>query len=280
MLSRLVHISRPVLWINAIGPAVIALWLSGTLWDWRILLLLLWLSLPFNLLIYGINDVFDMDTDELNARKGGLEGARIASSERGRILLAVGLLNLPFAILLPLIYPPPAALWMSGYALIFIFYSAPPLRLKARPILDSVANAGYAFPLVFASLALQQQVHWLAAVALMLWSMAKHSYDAIQDISLDRRVGLATTAVVLGVKGTLTWSASLWVGATVLFAMINAPLAIANFLLASYLVIAVWRSPSESTANRLYPVSIAFPYLAGAVAGIQLCAAILLGGLP
>ena len=75
---RIVHISRPVLWINAIGPAVIGMWLAGSLWDWTALPLLIWLTLPFNLLIYGVNDVFDQDTDALNARKGSLEGARIA----------------------------------------------------------------------------------------------------------------------------------------------------------------------------------------------------------
>ena len=277
MLRRLVHISRPVLWINALGPAVIALWLSGSLWDWRILPLLIWLSLPFNLLIYGINDVFDIDTDSQNTRKGGIEGARIRGEERKRILVSVAALNLPFLIALPLLYPTSATTWMLAYAAIFIAYSSPPLRLKARPFLDSLANAGYAFPLVFASLALGQQVAWFAAVALMFWSMAKHSYDAIQDISQDSSAGLRTTAVLLGVKGTLVWSATLWIIATALFAIVNLPLAIANFALAGFLIIALWRNPSELNANRLYPISIAFPYLAGSVAGIQLCAAILLG---
>jgi 4-hydroxybenzoate polyprenyltransferase len=277
MLPRIIQVSRPVLWINAIGPAIIALWLSGELWDWRILPLLLWLSLPFNLLIYGINDVFDIDTDELNTRKGGLEGARISLAERKSILTWVILLNLPFLLAFPFIYPLPAILWMAAYALVFVAYSSPPLRLKARPFLDSVSNAGYAFPLIFASLALEQPVHWVAAIGLMVWSMAKHSFDAIQDISLDRGANLTTTAVLLGVKGTLIWSGALWVAATALFAAINIPLAIANLMLAGYLIIAAWRSPTEATANRLYPVSIAFPYLAGAVAGVQLCAAILLG---
>lgn len=279
MLSRLIHISRPVLWINAIGPAVIALWLSGTLFDLKVLPLMIWLSLPFNLLIYGINDVFDIDTDAQNTRKGGIEGARISGEERRSILIAVAILNLPFVISLPLLYPIDAVFWMLAYALVFVAYSSPPLRLKARPLLDSLSNAGYAFPLVFTSLALEQPVGWLAAIALMLWSMAKHSYDAIQDISLDRSAGLTTTAVLLGVRGTLVWSGSLWLAASALFAAVNLPLAAANLIIAGFLIGALWRSPTELNANKLYPVSIAFPYLAGSVAGIQLCAAILLGGL-
>ncbi|WP_207956168.1 UbiA prenyltransferase family protein [Rubrobacter marinus] len=81
MLPRLFHISRPVLWINTIGPAVVGVWLAGDLWRWEALPLLLWLTLPFNLLIYGVNDVFDQETDAKNPRKGTLEGARISPRE-------------------------------------------------------------------------------------------------------------------------------------------------------------------------------------------------------
>jgi 4-hydroxybenzoate polyprenyltransferase len=71
-----------VLWVNTIGTTAIALWLAGSLWQWGAIPLLLWATLPFNLLIYGVNDIFDQETDALNSRKGGLEGARIASSPR------------------------------------------------------------------------------------------------------------------------------------------------------------------------------------------------------
>lgn len=39
------------------------MWLAGYLWTWEILPILLWVTLPFNLLIYGINDIYDQDTD-------------------------------------------------------------------------------------------------------------------------------------------------------------------------------------------------------------------------
>src|SRR3712207_1423165 len=90
VLSRLLHISRPVLWINTIGPAVVGMWLGGELWRWEALPILLWLTLPFNLLIYGVNDVFDQETDAKNPRKGSLEGAKILPEEVGPIWREIG----------------------------------------------------------------------------------------------------------------------------------------------------------------------------------------------
>ena len=78
MLKRLVEISRPVLWINTIGTTVMAMWLGGDLWRWDIIPFLIWVTFPFNLLIYGINDIFDQETDNINARKGGMEGQDFA----------------------------------------------------------------------------------------------------------------------------------------------------------------------------------------------------------
>ena len=197
-ISRLVYVSRPVLWINTIGTAVVGVWLTGDLWRWEALPLLLWLTLPFNLLIYGINDLFDQETDARNPRKGTLEGARIEPREIRPIALGVLLTNGPFIVYFLLALPVSATLWMLLYAGIFVGYSAPPVRFKARPYLDSLSNAAYAFPLVFMPLALGQAPVWPAAIGLMAWSAAKHTFDAVQDIDEDGRAGIRTTAVTLG----------------------------------------------------------------------------------
>ncbi len=278
--QRIVHVSRPVLWVNAIGPAVIGMWLAGSLWDWAALPLLLWLTLPFNLLIYGVNDVFDQDTDALNSRKGSLEGARIASSEVRTILIWVTATNVPFMAWFALTIPAAALAWIGAYILVFLFYSAPPLRFKARPFLDSLSNAAYAFPLVFVPYALGAPPVWPAALGLMAWSVAKHAYDAVQDREEDRAVGITTTPVLLGVRGTAVWSGVWWVVATVFFAWVNWPVAVVNALIAGFLVVALLRRPQPATGRRLYRYSIAFPYVAGTVAGIQLVAALTLGRFP
>ncbi len=280
MIFRLFHISRPVLWVNTVGPATVGMWLAGDLWRWEALPVLLWLTLPFNLLIYGVNDVFDQETDAQNPRKGTLEGARIARSEVRPIALGVVLTNAPFLVYFVLFLPLSAVLWMFLYAALFVGYSVPPARFKARPYLDSLSNAAYAFPLVFTPLALGESSVWPAAVGLMTWSAAKHTFDAVQDINEDRKVGIETTAVRLGAKGVVLWSGSLWALASLCFALVNVPVALVNAAIAGSLLYALSRSPAPATGHRLYKYSIAFPYVAGTVAGVQLVAALSLGAYP
>ena len=269
-----------MLWINTVGPATVGMWLAGDLWRWEALPVLLWLTLPFNLLIYGVNDVFDQETDAKNPRKGTLEGARIAPSEVRLIALGVLVLNAPFLLLFVPTLPAAATLWMVLYALLFVGYSAPPARFKARPYLDSLSNAAYAFPLVFVPLALGESPLWPAALGLMAWSAAKHTFDAVQDVEEDRRSGIRTTAVRLGPSGVVLWSGSLWAASAVLFALVNLPVALVNAAIAGYLLYALYGNPSPATGHRLYPLSIAFPYVAGTVAGVQLVGALSLGAYP
>jgi 4-hydroxybenzoate polyprenyltransferase len=277
---RLFHISRPVLWINTLGPGVVGMWLAGDLWRLDFLPILLWLTLPFNLLIYGVNDVFDQETDAKNPRKGTLEGARIRPWEVRFIWLGVLLTNLPFVIYFLLSLPFLAVIWMLLYALIFIGYSAPPVRFKARPYLDSLSNIAYAFPLVFTPLALSASPVWPAAVGLMAWSAAKHTFDAVQDVDEDRKVGIETTAVRLGPRGVVLWSGLLWTLATACFALVNIPLGLVNAAIAGSLLYVLHRDPTPETGHRLYKYSIVFPYVAGTVAGVQLVAALSLGLYP
>lgn len=280
MIRRLVEISRPVLWVNTIGTTVIAMWLSGYLWTWEIVPILIWVTFPFNLLIYGVNDIYDQDTDADNDRKGGYGGAKIKPSETRMIGWGVILTNVPFLVYFAITLPPAAVAWMVLYAFSFWQYSATPLRFKGRPILDSLSNADYAFPLVFVPFALGEQPLWAAAIGLMAWSMAKHVYDAIQDIDEDREAGIQTTAVAFGIRGSLWWSGFWWIVSTVLFALVNIPVAVVNALLAGWLVIAQWRQPTVERARSLYRYSVAFPYVAGAVAGVQLVAGLTLGVYP
>jgi len=257
-----------------------AMWLGGDLWRWDIIPFLIWVTFPFNLLIYGINDIFDQETDNINARKGGMEGAKISPSEVKPIFIGVVLTNIPFLIYFAFTVPIAAMGWILAYSLFFYFYSSPPFRFKARPVWDSVSNTDYAFPLVFIPLAFGNEPLWFAAIGLMVWSMAKHTFDAVQDIPQDSFVGIKTTAVWLGTKGSAYWVGIFWLISTGLFAMVNIPVAIVNFVIAGYLTYAIFKDPVPETGRKLYRLSIAFPYIAGAVAGVQLVSAMVLGLYP
>jgi 4-hydroxybenzoate polyprenyltransferase len=114
----------------------------------------------------------------------------------------------------------------------------------------------------------------------MAWSAAKHTFDAVQDIDEDKNTGIATTAVRLGPRGVVLWSGSLWALSTVCFALVNGPVALVNAAIAGYLLHVLYKHPAPETGHRLYPLSIAFPYVAGTLAGVQLVAALSLGAYP
>lgn len=278
--ARLIHISRPVLWINTIGTGALGMWLTGHLLDVAAIPLLLWLTLPFNLLIYGVNDIFDQETDALNPRKGGVEGARIEQREVRLIAWAVAITNIPFLVYFVVALPLAAVGLIVLYAAVFVFYSAPPLRFKARPFLDSLSNAAYGLPLLILPVALEEPPVWPAVIGLLAWSVAKHAYDAVQDIDEDREAGITTTAVLLGPRGTAAWSGAWWLASTVLFALVSPIVAAVNLALAGTLVVWMLLRPTPATGRRLYPLSIAVPYIAGSVASGLLLAAMFLGIYP
>jgi len=277
---RLVLISRPVLWINTIGSGLVAVWLTGAVFDLRALPVVLWLTLPFNLLIYGVNDIYDQETDAANPRKGSIEGARIRQSEVRLIAWTVAIVNVPFLVYFVVALPPLAIAVMLLYVGVFVFYSAPPLRFKARPFVDSLSNAAYALPLVIVPAALAATPVWPAVLGLMAWSVAKHAFDAVQDIVEDRDAGIATTAVRLGARGTALWSGAWWVVSAALFAVVSVPVAAVDLVIAGILVGSLLRDPTPQTGHRLYRLSVAFPYVAGSFAGVLLLVSIVLGGRP
>jgi 4-hydroxybenzoate polyprenyltransferase len=279
-LQRIVTISRPAFWINTLGPAFLGMWSTGQLWDHRFAMILLWLTLPFNALIYGVNDVFDYEIDQKTARKGGWEGAVLHRNERRLTILMVLLLNLPFLAYFVWQLPVLALIAVLAYTVIFVAYSMPPLRFKARPLIDSLSNAAYALPVWIVPLALEKSPHLWLGLALMTWSVAKHCYDAIQDIDVDREHGLATTPVFLGIKGALVFCLFFWLIASVCLYQLSPLVAYLNLAYVAVLLIPVILSPSAATAHRYYRMSVAFPYVVGTVGGVQLALAVALGAWP
>ena len=64
------------------------------------------------------------------------------------------------------------------------------------------------------------------------------------------------------------------------FALLSLPVAAVNAGIAGALLLTLYRNPTPETARSLYKWSIAFPYVAGTVAGVQLVAALRLGMWP
>ncbi len=168
---------------------------------------------PANLLLYGINDLCDRDTDRLNPRKGTLELGLRQSQERALLIgVAVSAILLAGTLFW---LPSPLTRWlMLAFVALSVAYSAPPFRLKGRPVLDSASNILYAVPgFLGYGISSGRPAPLEAVLAAVLWTAAMHLYSAIPDIESDVRAGLVTSATALGHHRALIACAVLWAGA-------------------------------------------------------------------
>jgi 4-hydroxybenzoate polyprenyltransferase len=159
---------------------------------------LLYFMIPANIFLYGINDLFDRDTDQFNIKKETKE-VRIRKQEV-KDLRTILLITQLFSLVALFIQEN----WTQrSIFLAFIFlsyaYSSPPFRFKAKPILDFSSNILYALPGIFGYYQITSQFPPLLIIgALFLWTGAMHLFSAIPDIDADAKAGVTTTAVYVG----------------------------------------------------------------------------------
>lgn len=260
----LLRISRPRFWMYTFWPALVGMVASEVWfelvkieprgWDERWLVAILvvvffYFLFPANLLIYGVNDLADGDTDEHNEKKQGYEQRLDRSYERALRTQISGWTILSWLLLTALLFflfvyhvsdgsvllrdnrQVPLGFvsfmvttyWQPLVALVCfwvfsIIYSAPPIRAKAVPFLDGICNVLYVLPgvSVYLFLAPGMPIVRTYVIAGRLRCMAMHAYSAIPDIVPDAAVGITTTAVCLGEKWTLRYCLVLWLLSAVL----------------------------------------------------------------
>lgn len=217
LLLLLLQASRWRFWLYLAGPFLLG-YTAGIPDVARLQRPLFWgllcvFLLPANLLLYGINDLCDRDTDRLNPRKGTLELGLRPSQERALLIgVAVSAILLAGTLFW---LPSPLTRWlMLVFVALSVAYSAPPLRLKSRPVLDSASNILYAVPgFLGYGISSGRPAPLEAVLAAGLWTAAMHLYSAIPDIESDVRAGLVTSATALGHHRALIACAVLWAGA-------------------------------------------------------------------
>lgn len=207
MIRGIVASSRPISWVNTAYPFAAAFLLAGGGVDWRLAVGTVFFLFPYNLLMYGINDVFDYESDLRNPRKGGIEGALLSRQSHKALLVACVACAVPFLVVLAAAGSLVANLVLAVSIFAVLAYSAPRLRFKERPGLDSltsavhfVSPAVYGWVLAGASV---QPGQWLVFGAFLLWGMASHALGAIQDIIPDRQGGLSSIATALSARTTI-----------------------------------------------------------------------------
>ena len=213
------QVSRPVSWFNtAFGFAAGAFVAGGSLRAPRNLLGLLYFTLPYNLTLYGINDIGDYPSDRLNPRKNSIEGGILPPETHRPILALIAALSAPT---LPALLAggDRRANAVLGFLLATtIAYSAPPLRLKEVAGVDSFISAThYVTPFVY-GLALNRAERYPAReiAAFVAWCMASQSFGAIQDVEFDRAVGSGSIATAIGARATTLLATALYLLAAAL----------------------------------------------------------------
>lgn len=211
--------SRPVSWVNTAYPFAAAYFLTTGKVDDVLIVGTLFFLIPYNFLMYGINDVFDYESDLRNPRKGGLEGVVIDRSQHRGILAASVALTLPFTLYLLFVgdYAATVVLIISLFAV--IAYSIKGLRFKEKPFLDAATSAThFVSPMVYGLMIAKAEWNWtLVAItsAFFLWGMASQAFGAVQDIQADRAGGIRSIATVLGARATVWNAAAMYLAAGV-----------------------------------------------------------------
>jgi 4-hydroxybenzoate polyprenyltransferase len=253
---RLWSISRPRFWIYTLGPYVVGVLIGlpslEAARDWRLAAFAAFWSWPANLWIYGVNDVYDFETDARNRKKAGYEHI-VEQARQKQLLLWVWATVLPFVALACWSTNSWALAALGAFLLLSHGYSAPPVRAKARPLLDSMFNALYVFPAAFGYALAGGSSLWIpGTLAAWCWVMAMHAYSAVPDISADREARLATIATWLGLKGTILFCAALYLASAALSYPALTGLSLALGSLYTAMMLLSLRAGSEEGVLRLY----------------------------
>ena len=200
-IGLLIRTSRPPGWM--LGPIVFFAYLpvSSERFAPLPLLQLLLLSFPYCIFLYGVNDAYDYESDRVNPRRKSQPLRPLEPGDRKAVKQASAIAFLLLVLSSVITLDPTNMLAMFLLLFFSYFYSAPPIRFKERPPLDSVANG----------------IIYLLGPALLGWSYSGnilelpsrtycyalcvagiHSFSTVMDYTPDKQAGDRTFAVVFG----------------------------------------------------------------------------------
>jgi 4-hydroxybenzoate polyprenyltransferase len=200
--------SRPISWVNTAFPFFATyLFVNGTI-DANLIIGTFFFLIPYNLLMYGINDVFDYESDLRNPRKGGIEGALLDPSLHKLTIWASIGFSIGFVVYLLVIGSDIADFWLLITLSAVVAYSVPKLRFKEIPFLDSLTSAlHFVGPMLFALALSDVNIFEFKLSSMILaflgWGMASHAFGAVQDVKADREAGIKSVATAIGARNTV-----------------------------------------------------------------------------
>lgn len=253
-LMEILVVSRPFWWINTAAPFVASYGIIAGKQDTTLWIGALFFAFIYNLLMYGVNDIFDYESDIKNPRKiaAGIDGSVLAKSKHPQLWMWILLCAAPFTLYLFVIGNAAANTWLAIMIFMVLAYSVKGLRLKEIPLIDSATSSfHYTSPFIYGGLLAGNAELYLPAFATFyIWVMANHAFGAIQDIKPDREVGIASTATVLGASRTIIFVLTAYGTAAVLpVAFYGTEGLIASALLSPYVYIVARTLPNRHDSN-------------------------------
>lgn len=282
-LGQLTLSSRPLSWINTAFPFAAAYLLTTREIDLTLVIGTIYFLIPYNLAMYGINDVFDYESDLRNPRKGGVEGALLDRSLHRTTLIAALVTNVPFLVYLVAVGDPLSWLVLAISVFAVIAYSMKGLRFKEKAFLDSLTSSTHfvspaVYGLVLAGAAFTPAL-WLILVSFFLWGIASHAFGAVQDVIADREGGLSSIATVIGARATTRLAVVAYVLAGLLLLGTDWPGPLAALAALPYAIsTAQWWNVTDERAedaNRGWKRFLLLNFIAGAIVTMLMIAWVL-----
>ena len=257
---QLLGASRPISWINTAYPFAAAYVMTTGRVDVPLVVGTLYFLVPYNLAMYGINDVFDYESDLRNPRKGGVEGIVLDRRIHRVTIWAAVVTNVPFVVALALMGSAASNLVLAVSVFAVLAYSVPVLRFKERPFLDSVTSSThFVSPAVFAlaladargaSVEVDSTVI-LALAGFFAWGVGSHAFGAVQDVMADRAAGIGSIGTALGARDTTIFALAAYVVGGLCLLALPWPGTLAALLAVPYIVnVAPYVSITDETCER------------------------------
>ena len=255
-IKEALFVSRPVSWINTAAPFLVGYLITVQSLDITAIIGLLYFLFPYNLLMYGVNDIYDYESDIKNPRKNSVEGALLPKNKHNQLWAYIALTNLPFIIYFLAIGSPLVKAAIVIIIILCLSYSAKPLRFKEVPFLDSInSSLHFVGPFIF-GLAFTNEVsnYWPVIIAFLCWGIASQAFGSIQDIKSDRAAKIRSIGTFLGARRTNTYSLIMYSISCVIILLFYFPESLlASMLLGIYILnVLIFRKYKSDARSNQY----------------------------
>lgn len=248
-LKELLVTSRPLWWISTAVPFFVGYLVASREFSWPLIIGSFYFLIPYNLFMYGVNDIFDYESDIRNPRKTDV----MPKTKHRSLWTWIIVTNLPFWLYFFLNGSCAANTFLMVIIFMAFAYSIKYLRFKEIPILDSLTSSfHYTSPFLFGIMFAAGENFWLPAfISFYIWAVANHAFGAIQDITPDKQAGIGSIATTFGAKKTIILCLTIYGLAVVLpTAFYGMYGIIPSILLTPYIVLVgqTWPKRSDDTA--------------------------------